>query len=118
VKLILKYLVETSPDGLKWTTAATLLPTTRTYTVNRNKTALLVRVRAVTVIGPGVPTLGVRIPGTSPTPGTTTTTTGTTTPKTTPSATPKPTTSASPKPTTSTSTTKSTTSGALKTGNG
>ena len=126
VKLILKYLVETSPDGLKWTTAATLLPTIRTYTVNRQKTALLVRVRAVTVIGPGVPTLGVRIPGTAPTPATTTAPTGITTPKTTPSpkasATPKATTTpkatASPKPTTSTSKTNSTTSGALTAGNG
>ena len=110
-KLILKYLVETSADGLKWTTAATLPATTRTYTLTRLKTALLVRIRAVTSIGPGVPTLGTRVPGTAPTPGTTTTTTGKTgTTKTTaPSKTPA--TKAPTKPTS----TKSTTSGALKT---
>jgi hypothetical protein len=102
VKLVLKFLVETSPDGLKWSTAATLPTATRTYTVNRQKTALLVRVRAVSSIGPGVPTLGVRIPGTVATPVTPPATggtkTGTTPPKTKP--TPKP--------------TAGTTSGALK----
>jgi hypothetical protein len=94
-------LVETSPDGLKWTTAATLNTGTLTYTLIRAKSALLIRVRAVTSIGPGVPTLGVRVPGTFPSTGTTTTTTGKTTTK-------------SPTPTP----TKSATSGALKTGNG
>ena len=120
VKLILNYLVETSPDGLKWTQAAKLLPTTRTYTLNRLKTALLIRVRAVTSIGAGVPTLGVRVPGTAPTPVGTTGTTGITTPKTTPSpkATTTPKATASPKPTTSTSKSNSTTSGALTAGNG
>ena len=108
-KQILKYLVETSSDGLKWATVATLPVTTKTYTVNRNKTALLVRVRAVSSIGPGVPTLGVRIPGTQPTPGTTTpTTTPSTKPSSTPSSTPstKPssTPSSSPKPSTKPST--------------
>ncbi|MEI6680955.1 MAG: fibronectin type III domain-containing protein [Mariniphaga sp.] len=61
---ILKFLVETSPEGLKWTTVATLAPTVKTYTLNRLKTPQLVRVRAVNNIGPGIPTLGVRIPGT------------------------------------------------------
>jgi len=102
-KQILKYLVETSSDGLKWATVATLPVTTRTYTVNRNKTALLVRVRAVSSIGPGVPTLGVRIPGTLPTPGTTTPTTTpsgkpTSTPSSTPSSKPSSTPSNSGKP--------------------
>jgi len=61
---ILKFLVETSPEGLKWTTVATLAPTVKTYTLKRLKTPQLVRVRAVNNIGPGIPTLGVRIPGT------------------------------------------------------
>jgi hypothetical protein len=111
--LVLNFLVETSPDGLKWTTAATLSSAARNYVVNRNKTALLIRVRAVSVIGPGVPTLGVRIPGTvasviPTTPGGTTSGTKSTTPA--------PKKSTTPAPKTSTSTTKSTTSGALKTG--
>jgi len=121
IKLVLNFLVETSPDGLKWTTAATLLPSVRNYVVNRNKTPLLIRVRAVSVIGPGVPTLGVRIPGTvatvtPTTPGGTTSGTKSTTPTPKTSTTPTPKTSTTPTPKTSTSTTKSTTSGALKTG--
>ena len=66
---ILKFLVETSPEGLKWTTVATLAPTVKTYTIKRLKTPQLVRVRAVNNIGPGIPTLGVRIPGTVATVG-------------------------------------------------
>ena len=66
---ILKFLVETSPEGLKWTTVATLAPTVKTYTLKRLKTPQLVRVRAVNNIGPGIPTLGVRIPGTVATVG-------------------------------------------------
>ena len=66
-KLILSFLVETSPDGLKWTTAKSVSARTNIYTVTRAKAALLIRVRAVTSIGPGVPTLGVRVPGTTAT---------------------------------------------------
>ena len=96
-KLISGFLVETSPDGLKWVTAKQLPATIQIFTVARTKGALLIRVRAVTSIGPGVPTLGLRVPGTSnaqPIP--------TTSPKptTTPKATPKPTIKATPKPTT------------------
>jgi len=64
-RLLSKYLVEISPDGLKWSTAATLPLSVTTFTVNRLKTPLLTRVRAVSAVGPGIPTLGVRIPGTS-----------------------------------------------------
>ena len=65
--MILSFLVETSPDGLKWTTAKSVSARTNIYTVTRAKAALLIRVRAVTSIGPGVPTLGVRVPGTTAT---------------------------------------------------
>jgi hypothetical protein len=65
--LNLRYLVETSPDGLKWRTATTLPTSVRTYTLNLLKGPQLLRIRAVTVIGPGIPTLGVRIPGTTAT---------------------------------------------------
>ena len=86
-RLLSKYLVEISPDGLKWSTAATLPLTVTTFTENRLKTPLLIRVRAVSAIGPGIPTLGVRIPGTS-------------TPTSTPTLTPKKSTSTPKKPTT------------------
>jgi hypothetical protein len=64
LRLNLRYLVETSPDGLKWVTATTLPTSVQTYTVNLLKGPQLLRIRAVTVIGAGIPTLGVRIPGT------------------------------------------------------
>ena len=63
-KLIQQYLVETSPDGTLWTSAKTLPLTARVYNVARLKTPLLVRVRAISAIGLGVPTLGIRVPGT------------------------------------------------------
>jgi len=96
-KLNSGYLIETSPDGLKWTTAKSVSVGTTTYTVARTKAALLIRVRAVRAIGPGVPTLGVRVPGTS---GSTITPTPTpsTKPSATPSTTPKPSTSPTAKP--------------------
>ena len=66
-KQILNFLIETSPDGLKWVVSKTLSSGANAYTISRTPNALLIRVRAVTAIGPGVPSLGVRIPGTAPT---------------------------------------------------
>ena len=65
-KLLTGYLIETSPDGAIWTLVKALSLSTRTFGFVRRSAAFLVRVRGVTAIGPGVPTLGVRVPGTSP----------------------------------------------------
>ena len=63
-KQIQKYTIETSLDGKTWTAVKTIASSIKKFTVNRLKAPQLIRVRAVTAIGPGVPTLGIRIPGT------------------------------------------------------
>ena len=63
-KAISSYVVEVSVDGKKWTTAATTSAATKSARVPLAKKAQLMRIRAVTSYGKGVPSLGVRLPGT------------------------------------------------------
>ena len=61
-----QYLIETSVDGLLWTAIKNPLPAaTQSYVITRLVGPQLLRIRAVNGNGPGVPTLGIRIPGTS-----------------------------------------------------
>ena len=63
-KAITKYIVEVSADGVKWTVAVTTAAGKRAAAIPLTKKAQLMRVRAVTSYGNGVPSLGVRLPGT------------------------------------------------------
>jgi titin len=63
-KAITQYIVETSIDGKKWVTSATTNATNRRANIRLAKRAQLMRIRAVTSYGKGVPSLGVRLPGT------------------------------------------------------
>ena len=60
-KEITKYIVEVSADGAKWDVAATTGG--KSATVKLAKKAQLMRVRAVTSFGNGVPSLAIRLPG-------------------------------------------------------
>jgi hypothetical protein len=62
-KAITKYLVEDSADGAKWTVATSTGAGKRSATVGLAKKAQLMRVRAVTSFGKGVPSLAIRLPG-------------------------------------------------------
>jgi large repetitive protein len=63
-KAISSYVVEVSVDGKRWTTAVTTAVGTRSARVPLTRKAQLMRIRAVTSYGKGVPSLGVRLPGT------------------------------------------------------
>jgi hypothetical protein len=63
-KAISSYVVEVSLDGKKWTTAVTTAAGTKSARIPLAKKAQLMRIRAVTSYGKGVPSLGVRLPGT------------------------------------------------------
>jgi predicted phage tail protein len=63
-KAITGYVVETSVDGKKWVTATKTNATNRRANIPLAKKAQLMRIRAVTSYGQGVPSLGVRLPGT------------------------------------------------------
>jgi hypothetical protein len=63
-KAITGYVVETSVDGKKWVTAVKTNATNRRANIPLAKKAQLMRIRAVTSYGQGVPSLGVRLPGT------------------------------------------------------
>jgi hypothetical protein len=92
-KLLNGYLIETSPDGANWTVMKAVPLSTREIEFPRRNGAFLIRVRGVTAIGPGVPTLGIRVPGTSTS---VLPVTPTTTPTTTPTNKPTPTNKATP----------------------
>jgi hypothetical protein len=62
-KPISSYIVEVSADGRKWTTATTVKAGSRTASVALAKKAQLLRIRAVTSYGKGVPSLAIRVPG-------------------------------------------------------
>ena len=63
-KAITSYVVEVSVDGKRWTTAVTTAAGTRSARVPLARKAQLMRIRAVTSYGKGVPSLGARLPGT------------------------------------------------------
>jgi titin len=63
-KAIRNYVVEVSVDGKRWTTAVTTSVSTRSARIPLASRAQLMRIRAVTSYGKGVPSLGVRLPGT------------------------------------------------------
>jgi len=63
-KAITSYVVEVSVNGKVWTTAVTTNARTQSARVPLGKKAQLMRIRAVTSYGKGVPSLGVRLPGT------------------------------------------------------
>jgi titin len=63
-KAIRNYVVEVSLDGKRWTTAVTTAVGTRSARIPLTRKAQLMRIRAVTSYGKGVPSLGVRLPGT------------------------------------------------------
>jgi len=63
-KAIRNYVVEVSVDGKRWTTAVTTAVGTRSARIPLTRKAQLMRIRAVTSYGKGVPSLGVRLPGT------------------------------------------------------
>ena len=63
-KAITSYVVEVSVDGKRWTTAVTTRAATRSASVPLTRKAQLMRIRAVTSYGKGVPSLGARLPGT------------------------------------------------------
>jgi len=64
-KLLTGYVIESSVDGAIWTVTKSTSLTARNFQFPRRTSSFLVRVRGVTAIGSGVPTLGVRVPGTA-----------------------------------------------------
>jgi titin len=63
-KAITGYFVEVSVNGKIWTTAVRTNAQTRSARIPLAKKAQLMRIRAVTSYGKGVPSLGARLPGT------------------------------------------------------
>ena len=64
-KAISSYVVEVSVDGKRWTTAVTTTASRRNARITLTGKAQLMRIRAVTSYGKGVPSLGVRLPRSS-----------------------------------------------------